>query len=445
MTANSSAVSRRSVLAGIASASALPLWAQSMPANPDVVIVGAGSAGLSAARALIGMGKTVVIVEGANRIGGRAYTESHTFGIPFDHGCSWVTGPRNLPYIRMARKWGFELLDHSGAGEALFVGDRRANAAEKRKSDRAWSSIDAALERAGSQGRDVAGSSVVPKGLDFSGTAQTWIGPMDWGVDLQDLSTKDVSEYGSIGHYSLVKEGYGTLVSRMGSGLPVHLKTPATRIDWSGNGVSVHTPAGTIRAKACIVTVSTGVLNAGSIKFTPKLPDWKRQAIANLPMGLLAKIGLQFDGNRFGLTPNDWLTYRVPDEMPAEACYFLTWPFDSNIMVGFVGGAFGWEISGAGQRAAINFALDELVKVLGSNVRKHFVKGQLTGWAQNPMTFGAYTAARPGHHSARAALAKPVGDRVFFAGEAVATPYHQLCAGAYMSGQSVARQVAKTL
>ena len=423
----------------------MPAWAQSLPSHPDVVVVGAGSAGLSAARRLISEGKSVVVVEGAGRIGGRAYTESGTFGVPFDHGCSWVMGPGDLPYAVMARDWGFTLLDHGSAGEALYVGDRRATGAERRKYNTAWAQIESAVNRAGREGRDIPASTVIPADMDFAGIPQTWMGPMDWAVDFEDLSTMDFWEYGDIGSNYMIKEGYGTLVSRMGAGLPVQLNAPATHVDWSGNGVSVETPSGTIRAKACIVTVSTGVLRAGSIKFTPELPHWKRQAISNLPMGLLAKVTLQFEGDQFGFVPNHWLTYWVPNEMPAEACYFLSFPFGFNIMIGFIGGQFGWQLSAEGTEAAVDFALNEVVNMVGGKARDHFIKGHLTGWAENPWTYGAYAAATPGHHSARADLAKPIGDRVFFAGEAVATPYHQLCGGAYLSGDAVARDVVSTV
>ena len=431
-------VSRRSVLSGLLATAALPAWAQSVPSNPDVVIIGAGSAGLSAARALIAAGKSVVIIEAAGRIGGRAYTESETFGVPFDHGCSWVMGPGDLPYVEMARNWGFTLLDHDSAGEALYVGDRLATTPERQKYNTAWTQMEVALTKAGREGLDVPASTVIPGDMEFAGLPQTWMGAMDWAVDFKDLSTKDYWEYGDIGSNYMIKEGYGTLVTHMGEGLPVQLSTPATHIDWSGDGVSVETPAGNIRAKACIVTVSTGVLGAGSLKFTPELPEEKQQAIHDLPMGLLAKVTLQFDGERFGFAPNAWLTYWVPKEMPAEACYFLTFPFDFNIMIGFVGGAFGWQLSAEGEEAAIDFALNEVVKMVGGKARDHFVKGHLTGWAENPWTLGAYAAAAPGRYAARAELGEPVADRIFFAGEAVAIPYVQLCGGAYLSGRAVA-------
>lgn len=436
------AVTRRTFLTGALAMSALPVWARTLPTNPDVIVVGAGSAGLSAARTLIGEGKTVVVIEAANRIGGRAWTESDTFGVPFDHGCSWITAANVNPYMDLARKWRFELLDHSNPGEAFFVGNRRANGSERKKYDRSWSTIQGALSKAGREGLDVAASTVIPRDLEYSGISQSWIGPMDWGVDFKDLSTKDNFESADAPPSYMVKEGHGAIVAQLGEGLPVELNVPATRIDWSGNGVAVETPAGTIRAKACIVTVSTGVLGAGSIRFDPPLPDWKLEAIDNVPMGLLAKVTLQFDGDRLGFVSNNWLTYWVPDEMPAEACYFLTWPFEYDIMIGFVGGEFGWQLSAAGTEAAVDFALGEVVKIVGSKARDHFVKGHLTGWAGNPWTMGAYAVARPGHYEARARLAEPVGDRLFFAGEALAGAYVTLCGGAYMSGEAVARKVA---
>ena len=438
-------LSRRSFVSGLLAGATLPLWAQTLPTNPDVVIIGAGSAGLAAARMLMATGKSVVVLEAANRIGGRAYTESHSFGVPIDHGCSWVMGGEYLPYVEMAEQWNYDLMPHRGAGEALYVDGKPATGLDQRSYNRAWERINSAIEDAAKDGLDVAASSVIPGDMEFAGLPQTWIGPMDWGVDFKDLSTMDFYNYGFIRHNSMIRQGYGSLVARMGAEVPVKLNSPVTRVNWGGSGVTVETAAGSIKAAACIVTVSTGVLNSNSIVFTPALPEWKQTAISNLPMGLLAKIFLQFDGETFGLAPNRWLSYWVPNEMPAAACYFLTWPFQFNLMVGFVGGEFGWELSAKGSRAAIDFALDELVKMLGSDVRKHFVKGFLTGWASNPLTRGAYSAARPGHSHARIDLARSLHKRLFFAGEAASPDYPALCSGAYIAGEIAAGEVIATV
>ncbi|MEM6679121.1 MAG: NAD(P)/FAD-dependent oxidoreductase [Pseudomonadota bacterium] len=438
--------SRRAVLAAMLAAGSAPAagaqTSTTLPSDPDVVVIGAGAAGIAAAQTLMAAGKSVIVVEAAERIGGRAYTESARLGLPFDHGCAWLQGPRDLPLVSFARKRGFTMLDHD-ASEALYVDGRRADVKERRAYDRAWGKIEDALED--SDDEDVSAASVIPKGVDWSGTVQTWIGAMDHGVDFADLSTADYNGYEDLDTNYLIEEGLGTVVEAAGAGLPVRLGTPATAVDWSGEGVAVETAAGTIRAQACIVTVSTGVLRSGAIRFTPALPDHAAEGIEGLPMGLLTKIALKTDGARFGLSDNAWLTQKTAEAMPAEACFFLTLPFAQPLMVGFVGGAFGWELSRAGEAAAIDFATNELVKAVGSDARGHITGGLMSDWATNPLSFGAYAAATPGQFDARAALARPVGARVFFAGEAVAAGHMALCSGAWMSGEATARAVAATI
>ena len=96
-----SQLSRRSFLSGLASAVTLPAWAQAVPTNPDVVIVGAGAAGLAAAEKLIARGVSVIVVEARDRIGGRAWTDTQRFGVPFDHGCSWLTKADRNPFTKL--------------------------------------------------------------------------------------------------------------------------------------------------------------------------------------------------------------------------------------------------------------------------------------------------------------------------------------------------------
>jgi monoamine oxidase len=135
----------------------------------------------------------------------------------------------------------------------------------------------------------------------------------------------------------------------------------------------------------------------------------------------------------------------VPEVVPARACFFLTWPFDMDLMIGLVGGAFGWELSAAGPDAAVDFALGELRAIFGSKVDDAFIKGDFTNWAYDPWVRGSYASERPGFHGARAALAEPIDSRLFLAGEALAGPYAVTCGGANMSGTEVAGQVAAML
>ena len=414
-----------------------------VPSNPDVVVVGAGASGLAAARILMAKDLSVAVVEANDRIGGRAWTESETFGVPFDHGCSWVQTTKVDMFLEAARSYGFGVLQHDGAGETLYVGDREATEAEYGQYWRAYAGLEGAIGAAARRGDDVAASTVIPE-MPFAATAESWM-TMGMSVDFDNLSTSDWWSGAVAAPRYIVKEGFGALVARLGADVPVMLSTSVSKIAHTDDGITVTTSAGDIRATACIVTVSTGVLNAGTIAFDPVLPDAKQQAITDLPMGLLAKVALQFDDTRFGFRPNEWLSYRVPEETPGKASFFLTWPFGQNLMIGFVGGDFAWQLTQAGTDAAVDFVLGEVEAMVGSKARERFVKGTLTQWGNDPLTLGAYAALRPGASGARAVLARPLDDRLFFAGEAAAGPYYATCGGAWRSGELTARDVIRTL
>lgn len=438
-------MSRRAVLAGLTLAGASTLSAETVPTSPDVVIVGAGAAGMSAGRALRKRGVSFVIVEAAGRIGGRAWTESGSLGAPVDHGCSWISGSNDNPFTRIGRKGGFTLVDHTSAGTDLFDLDgNRADDAEEAAYDRAWGTIERALARAGKAGKDVAAVTVIPE-IPWGATVQSWSGAMDYGVDYDRVSTADYWNGSESQPSLIVKEGLGAVVATLAEGLPIVLNAAVSAIDWSGSGVTVDTSRGSIRARACLVTVSTGVLNAGAIRFTPALPDWKQQAAADIPMGLLMKVPMLFDGARLGLGENNWVTYRIPEDKAGEACFFVAWPCGHDYLFGNIGGQFAWDLYAEGQDAVVDYALEQLVRCVGSDARRHFVKGLATGWADNPLTLGAYGAVRPGAWGAREQLAKPLGDRLFFAGEATGGENSALVNGAYESGKAVAKAMAKAL
>ncbi|CUH48765.1 flavin monoamine oxidase family protein [Ruegeria atlantica] len=318
---------------GLAATGLAPKMVRSQSSAIDVIVVGAGIAGLRAAQVLQDARRTVVVLEAADRIGGRAFTDADALGQPMDMGCSWINADNN-PFLRIASDQGAEPLRQSSAGEALFVDGKRANTEQRAGYNKAWGAIERAFETAGEAERDIPASEIVPVGLEFGATVQTWIGPMDHGVDFADLSVLDYWEAAEGSPSYIVREGLGTLVARWAAQAPVSLNTRVTGIDWGGQGVSVTTSAGTLTAKACIVTVSTGVLDSGAITFSPTLPKDARGAISDLPMGLLTKIGLQFDGQHFGFVPNHWLTQQVKGDVPGEACFFMTWPFGYDHSVG---------------------------------------------------------------------------------------------------------------
>lgn len=427
-------LTRRAALLGLAGTATL--GAARAPGDPDVVVIGAGSAGIAAAHAAQTLGLSVVVLEAMNRVGGRAFTDTTTFGSPFDVGCAWLHRADDNPYTAYARANGFRLQAHEYDLERVWLGPRPGSAAAVNAAEEAMS------EAISDAPADVAASSVVDVSTPEQEAAGDYLGALDMAVDLDELSTFDYANADDLAPNFLCAEGYGAIVAHRGRGLPVRLNTPVRRVRWDGPGATVETDAGTLRTRAVIVTASTGVLASGAIRFTPELPVATQDAIADIPMGMLAKIPLRIRDQRFGLEP---FTDLMLARRGRRDLYFLCFPFATDLMVGFVGGDLGWELSAAGEAAAVDFATEGLVEMFGSNAAGAVVQGGLTPWASNPWTRGAYAAARPGRYAARQALGRPVGDRIFFAGEALAGGLIQTCGGAWRSGEAAALAVRAAL
>jgi monoamine oxidase len=405
----------------------------------DVVIVGAGCAGLAAAKRLRDAGARFLVLEAMNRIGGRAWTTTTDFAVPFDIGCAWLHAADRNPFFPEAQEAGWTLHHHPMGLDHLWFRNRRATADEMAAERRAEADLAACIAR--HQGGDDRLSTVV-EACHALRVSATFAGPMDFGTDDDEISVTDFRSAADLDPNYITREGFGALIHRWGADVPVTLSTPVRRIRWDGPGVEVETDRGTIRAKAVIVTVSTGVLAFEDIAFAPALPDRHQEAIFDLPMGLLTKVPLKIDGTRLGLSPFDDL---LMERHARHDLYFLAFPFDTDLMVGFVGGDFAWEMEAAGRAAAVDFVTDRLVDMFGSSVRRAVSHGAMTNWGAERHVRGAYAAARPGKAHARAVLADPVGERIWFAGEALAGGLKQTAAGARLSGEAVAGRVALRL
>lgn len=420
-------LTRRQAVAGLGATAAA--CAAPPPSEPDVVVVGAGAAGIAAAHALRARGRSVVVLEAMDRIGGRAFTDRTTWGVPFDVGCAWLHKADDNPWTGYARRRGFTLRPHEYDLERVWLGPRPGDAAAVNAAEAAMADqISAATSDGPASAATVVDTPVREAAADY-------LGALDMAVDLDELSTFDYANAAELAPNLLCAEGFGSIVADGGRGLPVRLGTAVRSVRWDGPGVEVASDAGTLRARAVIVTASTGVLASGAIRFTPDLPVATQDAIADLPMGMLAKIPLLVPRERFGLAP---FTDLMLARRGRRDLYFLCFPFDSDLMIGFVGGDLGWELSALGEAAAVDFAKAGLAEMFGSDAPRRVRAGGLTPWASNPWTRGAYAAASPGRYAARAALARPVGDRIFFAGEALAGPLIQTCGGAFRSGAAAA-------
>ena len=441
-------VGRRTLLGGIGgllSLGAAPrlVFGQGT-ANPDVVVVGAGIAGLSAARDLIAAGRSVLVVEARNRIGGRAYTESATFGVPYDHGCAWLHSADINPVTPLVQEAGFSTLDEGAREYWLFLDGEDAEDAAYDAADDAYDALADAIDDSEDTlgGRDRAVAALSPPKDRFDALAHARFGPFEAGVETSALSTVDVYTQVGSGVEWMVPDGLGAAVLTALGPVPVKLDTPVSRIDWSGPGVTLDTPNGTITTQAVIVTVPTDIIADGSITFSPQLPADQMDAFASIPMGQLDKIALQFDRDLF--EEADTNTLYTQKEEGAPFWDHLLRPFGHDLVITFTGGETSRALSGD-PAGAIEAALDDLEWHFGASVRKHFVKGHFTDWGADPLARGAYAAAKVGHNKKRRLLSRPTADKVFFAGEATVPEWATQVAAAYISGGRAARKADKAL
>ena len=250
-----------SATAGLAAAPALGTraWSAPLPREADVVVIGAGAAGISAARRIMAANRKVIVVEASGQIGGRCLTDSATFGVPLDRGARWMHNPETNPMIKLARAAGLDVVT-APIGQKLRIGRRNARAGETEEFLAAMVRANRAIDEA-SRKADVACASALPKDLGaWAGAVEFVLGANFAGKDLKDISVIDKARAQDRNAGLFCRQGMGTLIAKLGEQVPLSLSTPASRIGWSNRDVTVDTPSGTITARAAIVTVSSNVL-----------------------------------------------------------------------------------------------------------------------------------------------------------------------------------------
>lgn len=458
-------------------------------ARYDVIIVGAGIAGLTAAKVLRGAGLDVVVLEATDRIGGRGVTTEalgkKMFVAPIDLGGAWIHGVKTNPLTPIAAGMGFRTTrtDVETANH-LFFQHRFAEPGESEAFEKANEAFDAALEEAldtggdeapgkGGRGYATAGDYLndeVVSGLSpvFKRLLALNAGPLEGGTELVHSSIEDATDFISEDD-DFINEGFGTFVERFGAEVApfVRLRLPVTRITDKVDTVLVEAhdadkveecrknafegcKAQEFEGLKVLVTVSTGVLAKKKIEFKPDLPSKKWEAIEALPMGLLNKVILQFSGPEVfplqGGKPlqNTWLLYGGDEETGKDDLAFVLRPLDTNIAVGFFGGerARGLEaLPDRGKQAMVDVAMRALLDMCKAtrsagkcDVYGALVKSHTTAWGSEPWTLGSYSAALPGMARMRETLSEPVNYNIYFAGEACYnSTYNGSFAGAYNS------------
>lgn len=497
--ASGARLDRRGWLLLAVSALGAPLGALAMPAvTPQkrrVLVIGAGMAGLAAARDLVAAGQEVVVLEARQRLGGRVWTERDAAGTPIDLGAAWVHGQRGNPLTELARASGAPLVDTDYGSVRLYGRDgaplpRAAEArleALRRELEGAIGKLqdidpDRSL-RSAAEGVFAArprepGDRALLEYLLHSGLEQ------EYGDSVERLSTHwfdDGEAFG--GPDGVPPGGLSALIEHLARGLDVRLGFPVERIEYGPSGVRVLGPAGELRGDRCLVTLPLGVLQAslefaasegpgaappgtpapgasgpasagrdptprdgsaaGLVRFDPPLPPEKQRAIRALGMGLLDKLVLRFPERRWPADV-DWL-----ERLPGEQRRFLEWislarTHKQPILIGFHAGDTARDLSAWSDEQLASEALAHLREVLGADLPPP-LSVRITRWSADPFARGSYSCYPPGSTPKdRDRLAAPLAQRLYFAGEATNRSHPSTLHGALLSGRRAAGEILAT-
>ena len=404
----------------------------------DAIVVGAGAAGLVAASELARAGLAVRVLEARRRVGGRAFTEQETLGLPIDRGCAWLHSADRNPWTEYARRHGFAVIERSPEWRQ-WIGSERVSAELRTRLDADWDHAVEAIATAARAGRDVPASDVLPPDLEFR---PLFDAIMSWmmGVDTPNLSTADFAASEDTDVNWPVTEGLGAVVASAARGLDVVLDCPVSAIDWSGALVRVATARGMLEGRAVVVTVPTTLLVRGEPRFTPALPAEYEEAFAGLPLGIANKVFLELEP---GALPFEGTENVVASAATARTTSFTVRPAGQELVLAYFGGDYARELEAQGALEAA--AREELVRLFGADLARRIRRSTATAWVGDPWARGSYSAARPGFAHCRTVLAQPVAERVFFAGDACTIDTFGAIHGAWASGVEAARRIAAAL
>lgn len=445
MKARFSAQRRRLLLAIGTSAAALavPRGARAQAAGPEVAVIGAGAAGIIAARRLKAAGSRVIVLEARDRVGGRAWTDTSSVGVAWDRGCGRLRASAANPWVEYARLNGFDLQATAPERVALD-GLKSPGGADTAAWHALRDRLQAELEQAGRRGLDLAAEAALTRKTREDAWYPMAVAELAarHGVEPSSFSTLDYQRDRADGAEYDVEKGCGALVANAAREVDVRLRTPVTRIRWGSRGVTLDTPAGALAARVVIVAVPPSQLVQGSLGFAPFLPVEVLEAHHHLPLGLINHVALRFKRN---VLPSEAAqTFRLRRNNLRGLSY-ATRVGGGSVFSASAGGVLAHELEAAGEPATVDFALAELVQILGGDARRHFDRGAATAWAADPYSRGSRSHCLPGRFGAREMLSRPVGGRIVFAGEHTEQAAHGTLHGAYMSGLRAARQAVALL
>lgn len=414
-----------------------PAFAQVRPASEvDVAIVGAGAAGIAAARRVVAAGRRVAILEASARIGGRCITDTEIFGIPYDLGAHWIHTPDNNPLTKLSLPSGIEVYP-APRGQKIRIGRRFAREGEMEDFFAAVVRSQRAIADAARLPADTSCGRAMPKDLgDWKGAVDFFLGPYGCGKDLAEVSALDFTRSAERDVDAFCRQGFGTLLARLADGLPIERNAPVSLIDSAPRaGVEVTSSKGKITARAVIVTASTNVLASGAIRFAPDFPKRQLDAVTRLSLGTYERIALELPGNPLGLRPDEPVFEQASGVRTAAILGNVS---GTSLAYVDIGGGFASGLAQQGRAAMTDFAVEWLTTLYGTDIRRIAKRSHATQWLREPYILGAFSAAGVGWQPQRRVLMEPLRERIFFAGEAAHETLWGTVGGAWESGERAA-------
>ena len=263
-----------------------------------MAIIGAGAAGIAAARKVAAAGRRYVLLEASDRIGGRCVTDTGTFGVPYDRGAHWLHVPGHQSAGASSRRAGFEVYP-APPGQKLRIGKRNAREGEMEDYLATVVRANRAIQDAARGKADVRCMQALPKDLgDWRPAVEFVLGPFGCGKNLDEISAVDFARSVERDVDAYCRQGLGALVAKLGSDLPVQLRAPvhAHAVDAQFRRDGCRRAASSRRAPRSS-RCRTACSRPSKIKFMPDLPPRHRDAIAKLSLGSYDHVALELKGN----------------------------------------------------------------------------------------------------------------------------------------------------
>lgn len=401
----------------------------------DLLIIGAGAAGLAAAAAARRCGLRYALVEASARIGGRAQTDWLLPGCPVDLGCHYLHSVGINPFVGIARRFGYTLQTRPHR-RRYYRGTTPLSPHARGGYLRYCRQSQRRFVKAAGDNRDVPLSALLNPDSPHAPFERYYLSLLH-SVSPSEVSVFDAVLYRETGLDLLIKEGFGALIVRYGCDLGAFLRCPVTAVDWGQGGIRAHTADGDIRADAAIMTASPAALRR--IRFFPSLPDDKTLALDNLPMGNYKHLYGELTDGAFSADAGfDVLQFSSGAEL-----FFHVRPFGLPYIETSVAGVAADEMDARPAKAQRDFLIAACKNTFGNAIARRIGRFVSSNWRGNRWVRGAYSAARPGHGLCRRELARPLCGRLYFAGEATSADGFNTAHGAHMSGLRAVREFSR--